>query len=196
MKYINTLYSPFIGGGAEITLQSLVEGMKRLGHEVVVLTTGDEPGIVEDIVNEVRVLRVGIANVYWQYTNQKPPAWKRGVWHLLDSYNLRMASAVKKVISREQPDVISCHNLTGFSASAWTAIEQSRVPLIQVLHDLYHLCPTTNMFKGHSCQRQCLKCKAFRIFTPLLSNKVNAVVGVSQFILDRHIAYGRYPKVF
>jgi glycosyltransferase involved in cell wall biosynthesis len=193
--YINTLYSPYIGGGAEITLQTLVEGIQSLGHEVVVITTGDTPGIVEDNINGVRVLRVNIANVYWQYNNKKPPVWKRGLWHLLDSYNLRMGRVLKEVISLEQPDVINCHNLAGFSASAWAAIEQSGVPLIQVLHDSYNLCPKSTMFRnGHSCLTQCLGCKTARMFTPLISNKVNAVVGVSQFILDKHLSYGLFKK--
>lgn len=195
IMYINTLYSPNIGGGAEITLQLLVEGIKGLGHEVVVVTTGDAPGIVEDLVNGVRVLRVGIANVYWQYNNQKPPAWKRGIWHLRDIYNLTMGNLVEEIVRREQPDVVSCHNLAGFSASAWVAIEQAGVLIIQVLHDSYNLCPGSNMFKdGHACERQCMQCKAFRLFTPLISKKVNAVVGVSQFILDKHLEHGLFKE--
>jgi hypothetical protein len=38
--FINVLYEPYIGGGAEITLKNLVKGLQILGHEVKVLTYG------------------------------------------------------------------------------------------------------------------------------------------------------------
>ncbi len=35
--YINALYSPYIAGGAEISLKLIVEGMQAKGHEVAVI---------------------------------------------------------------------------------------------------------------------------------------------------------------
>lgn len=37
--FINTLYSPHIGGGAEVICQEQVEGFQRRGYTVSVLTT-------------------------------------------------------------------------------------------------------------------------------------------------------------
>ena len=40
--YINGLYAPYIGVGAEIVLKDLLEGMHNLGHEVKVLSFWDK----------------------------------------------------------------------------------------------------------------------------------------------------------
>ena len=194
--FLNALYAPHIGGGAEITLQTLVHGLRDRGHEVVVLATGPKAGLIEEEAEGVRVIRAGIKNVYWPFLQTQPPAWKRLAWHLRDSYNPAMARVVEEVIGRERPDVVSCHNLAGFSAATWGAIRCRKVPVVQVLHDQYNICPNRTMFRqGYACSSPCLRCRVFRCLHPRLSNSVDAVVGVSRFILDFHLARGFFSEV-
>jgi glycosyltransferase involved in cell wall biosynthesis len=191
--YINILYAPYLYGGAERTLQTLAEGMVVRGHDVTVLTTGPDSGLHEDSINGVRVLRAGMRNLFWHAVRNKPPAWKRSLWHLVDMYNPLMRRLVSDVVCHVKPDVVSLHNLPGFSVSAWDAIYQEGVPMVQVLHDQYLLCPRCTMFRDdHVCERQCLSCRTMRYFHPRLSKKVNAVVGISRFILDHHIQHGYF----
>jgi glycosyltransferase involved in cell wall biosynthesis len=186
--YLNTLYPPNIGGGAEKTLQTLVEGMRSRNHEVSVLATGRESNIVEDRINEVSIFRSKLVNLYWHHQKIRPPSWKRLLWHLFDIYNPVMGAVVSKVVRGLRPDVVSIHNLAGFSAAAWRAIRRSGTPMVQVLHDYYNLCPNSNMFySGKSCSRRCIRCKSFRLIQPKLSESVDAVVGVSRFIIERHL---------
>jgi glycosyltransferase involved in cell wall biosynthesis len=193
--YLNTLYAPHIGGGAEVILREQVEAMRNRGHEVIVLTTDQKPGLSEDQVNGVRVLRAGLVNVYWHHCAEKAQRWQRAVWHLRDIYNPAMGRVVEEVVHRERPDVVCCHNLAGWSSAAWGAIKQVGVPVIQVLHDLYNLCPNSNMFRDRrACPRRCGRCKAFRLPHRRLSEDVDAVVGVSRFVLERHLKYGLFGK--
>lgn len=193
--YLNTLYAPHVGGGAEVTLRTLVEGMHQRGHEVVVLTTGPGAGIQEDTVNGVRVLRAGLTNIYWHHRADKATAWRRGLWHLLDIYNPAMGKVVEQVVRHERPDVVSCHNLPGWSVAAWGAIKRAGVPIVQVLHDLYALCPNSNMFRdGRSCETQCARCRLLRLPHPRLSAQVDAVVGVSRYVLGRHLHAGYFQR--
>lgn len=193
--YVNSLYPPYVGGGAEITLQTLVDGMQSRGHEIVVLSIGHKKSLEEDIVNGIRVLRAGLSNVYWHYTKNRQSSWKRLVWHLIDIYNPIMESFIYKLVKRECPDVVSIHNLAGFSAATWIAVRQAGTPMVQVLHDLYNLCPNSNMFRsGHACEKQCLRCKVFRCFHPKLSECVDAVVGVSRFVIERHLRNGLFQN--
>lgn len=194
--YLNTLYAPHIGGGAEITLKVLVETMAARGHEVCVLTTGAGPTLQVDRVDGIRVVRIGVRNLYWHFERAGIPRWKRALWHLLDAYNPSMARAVMQMVEEFKPDVVSCHNLAGFSASVWSALSAAGVPLVQVLHDYYSLCPTSNMFRrGHSCTRPCTGCRALRMPHPRLSGRVSAVVGISRFILERHLQNRRFAGV-
>lgn len=194
--YINILYAPYLYGGAERTLQTLTEGMVARGHDVVVLTTGSDAGLHEEVINAVRVLRTDVKNLYWHAVRSKPAAWKRTAWHLLDMYNPFMRNVVKKVLKDEQPDIVSLHNLPGFSVSAWDAVHQMQIPSVQVLHDQYLICPRCTMFKNEKlCERQCFSCRIMRWLHPQFSKKVTAVVGVSEFILNHHLQHGYFRGV-
>lgn len=194
--FISTLYAPHIGGGAEIVLQSLVEGFHDRGHDVTVLTTGPNTGLNEEFIKGVRVVRSGLTNVYWHGTQKRPAAWKRFLWHARDSYNPAMGNIIEQFIRQEQPDVVNTHSLVGWSCATWAAIQRTETPVVQTLHDVYNFCPKATMFhNGHACATQCLQCKLFRLPHPSLSNRVNAVVGVSQFILNKHLQHGFFQQV-
>ncbi|MFM0198503.1 glycosyltransferase family 4 protein [Paraburkholderia fungorum] len=183
--YICSLYDPHIGGGAEISLRNLVKGMRARGHDVAVLTTGPSAGLVVDIVDEVTIYRAGLKNTFWHHPLRRRNLLARVFWHLRDSYNASMRSYVGSVIEKERPDVVSCHNLTGWSISAWDEIKAAKVPFIQVLHDLYLVCVRSNRFRGGSvCQKTCNECRFLRKRHARASMAASAVVGVSQYILN------------
>jgi len=194
--FIHTLYAPDIVGGAEIVLQSLAEGARSRGIEVAILTTTNKPGLHHDEVNGIRVWRVGLRNVYWHKHSKRPGTIQRRLWHVIDIYNPLMAPFVQKVISLERPTVASVHNLPGFSLSAWSALRRSGVPIVQVLHDHYLLCPASTMYKHqHNCISQCASCKLMRLPHKSMSRYVSGVVGVSNYILSRHLDAGYFEGV-
>ena len=192
--FINVLYEPYIGGGAEITLKNLVEGIQNLGHEVKVLSFWDKDD-KEEGVNRIPVYRAKIPNIYLPYGNIRHPFLKRMLWHILDIYNPIAKNLVLKNIRKYKPDLVSIHNTYGWSCSIRDAVSESNVPAIQVLHDLYLLCPK-NMFKNNTvCKKKCLICKLMRLPCELKSNKLKAVVGISNFILDHYLNYGYFQDV-
>jgi len=192
--FINVLYAPFIGGGAEITLKNLVEGIYNLGHEVKVLSFWDKDD-KEEAIDGIPVYRAKIPNLYLPYGKIRQPFLKRRLWHILDIYNPTSKKIVLKQIRDFKPDIISIHNTQGWSCSIWDAVSEAGVPTIQVLHDLYLLCPT-NMFKNNViCKKQCSTCKLMRLPYKSKSNKLKAVVGVSNFILDKYLSYGYFKNV-
>ncbi|PMQ01811.1 MAG: group 1 glycosyl transferase [Dictyoglomus sp. NZ13-RE01] len=192
--FINVLYEPFIGGGAEIVLKNLVEGAFYMGHEVKVLSFWDKND-KEEIINGIPVYRAKIPNIYLPYGKIRQPLLKRRLWHILDVYNPIAKKIILKQVRDFKPDILSIHNTQGWSSSIWYAISDSNVPAIQVLHDLYLLCPA-NMFKNNVvCVNQCLTCKLMRFPYKLKSNNLKAVVGVSNFILSKYLSYGYFKEV-
>ncbi|MFJ3487674.1 glycosyltransferase family 4 protein [Pseudomonas sp. NPDC090202] len=184
--FISSLYSPHIGGGAEIILQRTVEGLQQRGCEVSVLVTGPDAGLNPETVNGIRVYRAGLHNFYWHFGAKRPGRLARLGWHLRDRYNGAMRSYVRQVIEQEEPQLVVCHNLAGWSVSVWDEITAAGLPIVQVLHDMYLMCPGSNMFKrGHCCQQPCGTCQSFRKGHDARSAQVSAVVGVSSFILDK-----------
>ncbi|WP_257670033.1 glycosyltransferase family 4 protein [Parapedobacter tibetensis] len=194
--YINALYSPYVEGGAELSLKLIVEGMQAKGHEVAVLSMVPEAGLRSEWVDGVKVYRAGLKNRYWPFTKERPSTYRRLAWHLRDRRNLAMRTYVHEVLLLEKPDVVSCHNLVGWSVSIWDEIERMQIPIVQVLHDLYLLCPNSNMYKnGQPCVRQCFSCHVLRMGHRARSNKISAVVGISRSILNRFEAYGYFANV-
>ncbi len=190
---MNTLYSPYIGGGAEVICQEQAEGFAARGYHVAVLTTSDKPGITEDEVNGISVYRAHLENMYWHYSQEKPSKYVRMMWHLCDIYNVGMKKHVREVIKCERPNVVICHNVTGFSISVWDVIKEFNLPIIQVLHDQYLQCPNSNAFKnGKACEKQCLPCHLMRFPHVKASRKVDVVVGVSKYVLSRLTSMGYF----
>lgn len=192
---VNTLYAPFHVGGAEWSTQLLAERLVEKGHEVSVACTKPERGHTTRKVNGVTVHYIGLRNVYWQHDEEEKRNWLKPVWHALDSFNPFMQAEVERVIKKENPDLIHTHNLGGFSVSAWKAARAASFPIVHTTRDYRLLCPR-NMFEdGKNCEGQCLKCRPFAYPRRKLSGSVDAVVGITRFILDRHLAHGFFEGV-
>lgn len=194
--FINSFYYPDIGGGAERTLQLLVEGLAQTGTEAVVLATTDKPGLKRDEINGVPVWRAGLRNLYWHHRMRPASPLVRRAWHAIDVNNPLMGSYVSKVLELENPDAVSCHNLPGWSIAAWSRLIQHNIPFLQVLHDAYLICPRSTMFRtGRFCSQQCFQCRLMRLPHRSLSRRARAVVGVSEFILAAHTSLGYFKDV-
>lgn len=192
---LNSLYAPHIGGGAEIICQEQAEELSKRNYIVSVLTTGHTSGIIKDNVNGINVYRANLKNIYWHYSQNKPNKYIRLIWHLIDIYNWEMKKSIRKTIQIVKPEVVICHNITGFSIAVWDVIKEFNIPIIQVLHDQYLQCPNSNAFKnGKACIKQCLPCHLMRLPHAAASNKVDVVVGVSQYVLTRLTNLGYFKS--
>lgn len=194
--FVNKLYAPDIAGGAELTLANLAAGMQRRGHEVLVATTTSQQVAVEEKIADVPVSRVPLRNVYWHLSDSRQSTFKRMQWHARDIHNQAMGDALGGVIRRFDPDVVAFHNIVGFSAAAWDAAFAQNKPTVQVLHDYYNLCPRSQMFRnGKNCGEPCTQCKLFRLGRANNSNRLKAVVGVSEAVLGAHLRNGLFADV-
>lgn len=188
---INNLYHPFIVGGAERSVRILSESLAQLGVEVTVLSLQPEPGLTDSTLNNVRNISVGLENDYWPFDSAVRPVGRKLLWHLKDLTNHKMGSAVKTIIRDVNPSVIHTNNISGFSPSVWQETFNASIPLVHTLRDYYLLCPKTTMFKsGQNCQNRCVDCSLLSRAKLPFSANVDAVVGISQFILNRHEQFG------
>ncbi|MGH8205546.1 MAG: glycosyltransferase family 4 protein [Steroidobacteraceae bacterium] len=191
--YVNTLYPPDVRGGTELILQAQAQAMAGRGHEVTVLTIGAQPAPrrTEERCGGVRVVRSGFRNRYFHRLGAAPPTFERLRWHWRDRHDVAMGQEARALLQGLQPDVVCCHNLAGWSIAVWQAVRSLALPLVQVLHDQYLLCPTAMMFRGgRACARQCLRCRLLRLRHARASAQVDAVVGVSRFVLEKMVGAG------
>ncbi|MDD5638887.1 MAG: glycosyltransferase family 4 protein [Candidatus Pacebacteria bacterium] len=195
IMFLNVLFEPYIGGGAEIILKNLVKLTEQLGYSVSVVTLWDGKYLKEDTIDNINIYRLPIRNLYLPYGEKQPSLIKKRIWHLINIYNPFAEKDLKNIIQQISPDLISVHNIEGFSISCFDVITEFNIPFIQVLHDSHFICPTS-MFKNNKiCKKQCLSCKIMRYPHKQKSNKATAVVGVSKFILNKLLLYGYFNKV-
>ncbi len=197
VAFVNLYDDPAVsGGGAEMTLHHLTQGLLRRGIEPVMVSTSAEAGLHQSERQGVRIWHVGLRNLYWPRPKMKPHPLRRMMWHAMDSYNLAMQPLLRRVLEIEKPDVVSLHNLPGWSVASWATVANLGIPSVQVLHDMYLICAKATMHsdKGN-CAGQCTSCRALRLPHRRASNQLSAVVGVSRFILDRHLEQGYFRNV-
>ena len=191
--FVNTLYTPHSVGGAERFVQSLAEGLIKVGHDAVVASTAPQKGTRIDRINGVKVYYIGLKNLYWPFGDKKNPSVLKPLAHALGTYNPWMAREVEQIIDAEQPDLVHTNNLGGFSVLAWQRIKQRHLPLVHTLHDHYLLCPRGTMFRsGRNCRTRCAECRLYALPRKRPSNQVDTVVGVSRFVLERHLRFGYF----
>lgn len=185
---VNSLYWPHIVGGAERSVQLLAEELVCQGHFVVVMATSPERGLQTEEINGVCVYRVGLRNLYWPHSQERPFPPRKYLWHAVDAWNPLMSRAISRLLETERPDIVHTNNLAGFSPLVWRSVKEKGVPLVHTIRDYYLMCPRSTMFKkDQNCAVQCGVCKLFSAPKKALSECVDAVVGISRFVLDRHL---------
>ena len=194
--FLSSLYTPNVVGGAERVVQALAESLVATGHDAFVVTAAEESGVRMARVNGVRVYYVGNRNVYWPFRSEGRPSYLKPLWHAIDTYNLAMAHQVGLILAEERPELLHTHGLMGFSTLVWRAARQRRIAVVHTLHDYYLLCPSATLFRdGTRCINRHLDCRLYSVPRLRATQDVDAVVGVSQYVLDRHLAAGAFSSV-
>ncbi len=190
----NSLYYPNIIGGAERSVQILAEGLLEWDIAPVIVTTSDRDFV--DYVNNVKVYYINAPNLYWMKTSKEQPKWKKPFWHLFDMYNPFVNKKISIILQEENPDIIHTNNLAGFSVAVWRLAKKFKLPILHTIRDYYLLCPSSTMFSnGRNCGSQCKICKMYSLVKKIFSNTyIDGVIGISKFILNRHLNFGYFKN--
>ena len=141
---INNLYKPYIRGGAETVVELIKDGLEKDRHEVVVITTKPIFGDHAEATRELGVYYIG--GVYFNLN--KIPKVLRLIWHLIDMFDIGGYLRVKKILKKENPNVVMTHNLKGISYLIPRAVIGLNMKHIHTLHDIQLLHPSGLMFYG------------------------------------------------
>jgi glycosyltransferase involved in cell wall biosynthesis len=191
---LSSLYAPYNVGGTEKAVLMLAEALSAHGTEVVVISLHPGDDEVVENWNGVRVYRLPIDNVYFPWLGgDRPTAWQRMQWHLRDMWNWKAAKRVASVLQQERPDVLHTHSVSGFSVAVWAAAKRLKIARLHTLQDYYPLCVKTTLYRnGSICKERCIDCKALTWTRKLASADVDAVAGITEFILQRHTTEGYF----
>jgi glycosyltransferase involved in cell wall biosynthesis len=195
IAFISSLYKPNIVGGAEKIVGLLAEGLIQKGVECVVVCLSPSEERTE-IINGVTVYYLGLKNLYWPFQPDKTPLRiLKSLWHLADIYNPLMVNKVGNILRTENPDIVCTHNLAGFSDGIWVEAKKQGKKILHVLHDYYQLCSKSTLFNhDQNCNKRCFACWLYSSPKQRMSQVVDGVIGVSEFVLQRHLQFGFFKK--
>jgi len=186
--FVNTLYAPFKVGGAEVSVQTMAEGLAASGNQVYILTLGYEELVWR--CNGVIVISIKTRNLYHIEKSGGKNFLLKMIWHLLDSYNPFYRQAVGTILDRIKPDVVNTNNIQGFSPYLWKIIKSRNIKLVHTLRDYYLMCHTATMYtKCGDCQQLCTACKVTWSIKKKYFNLPDGFIGISKFILEQHARF-------
>ena len=195
LTFLNTLYPPYGAAGAETTLRLLAAQMMGRGHHcnVVTLTPGWRAELRE--IDGIPVHYIPLANIFWPHGANKTLPW-RVMFQAIEAYNPVMKRRLTRLLRRLSPDAVNFHNLQGFSASAWAAAQDLRIPIVQTLHDYYTACPRSAMWRPDrgNCASLCAECRVFSRPRRAMSGIPDMVTCVSNRVFDRLTDAGAFPR--
>ncbi|HEJ7991924.1 MAG: glycosyltransferase family 4 protein [Serratia liquefaciens] len=192
---VNTLYSPYKVGGAEVSVQFLAEELTKRGHEVTVFCLHNKKRIEKNVINGVNVFYFPLKNIYWPFSGQEKGKLIKLIWHVIDMYNPIMKHLVRKELEKIKPHVVHTNNLSGFSVSVWDAVKKEKIKLVHTTRDYYLFHPNSTLFKsGSNVDVKSIGIKALSLAKKIISRKVDAFVGISQYISKLHKSNNFAPK--
>jgi glycosyltransferase involved in cell wall biosynthesis len=135
--FLMNLFPPAYTGGAEVINYHTCRGLAREGVDCSILVVNNR---ATESANEwyehggIQVHRMGF------YTR------KRRAW--TDLFDWRVYRTVLAELSRQQPDLVHIHNVSGATLAPYLACRVKKVPVVNTLHDLWLLCPNNMLYRS------------------------------------------------
>lgn len=188
---VNTLYYPYKVGGAEISVQLLAESLVEQGHIVTVVCIHENNERKDTEYNGVNIIYLPYSNIYWGLSTDEKNPLKKIIWHLTDLYNFKIANEFKKILSQIKPDIVHTNNLSGISCAIWKKAKKNECKVIHTSRDYYLIHPNCKLYKNGSEMSVHSSTVLFWSFIKkVLCKNVDAYVGISNYIKDKHIESG------
>lgn len=192
---VNSLYYPNLIGGAEKSTQLLAEGLANKGFKVIVVCIHPHKDSIK-FYNGVKIYYLYHRNVYFRFKKKnfldnifKP------LNYLIDLYNPCIGKTFDRILKIEKPDIVHTNNIDCFSPIIWKKLKRLEIPLVHTLRDYQLICARATMFKRHKlCKNQCLECKILTLTKKWLSKNINIVVGISNYVLEKHLEFDMFKN--
>lgn len=200
MKFllVTNLYEPFARGGAEGVVKSLALGLKKRGHEVVVLTAGPPRfGLwpKEEVIEGIRVLRFFPFNIFFLGCDSRYPKFVRVIFRLIDVFNLPAAWVLADVLDQEKPDIVMTHNLVGIGLLTPWVIRKKKIKHLHTLHDVQLIHPSGLLIYGEEERAENFLIRGWHEgITRWLFGSPEVVTAPSKWLLNFHLSRGFFPN--
>ncbi len=199
---INNLYKPYARGGAERVVKIIADGLIEAGQEVVVVSS--RPWRTLQPSRDCHASAIAMArndsyyswNIISYYNLGKLPKIFRPIWHLINIFNIHSYFKIKRILKREQPDLVMTHNLMGIGFLTPLVIKRLKrsgvsassvlCKHIHTLHDIQLLHPSGLMNAGEEKKIDNMFPRVYQWINQKLFSKVDVVVSPSEWLMQMH----------
>ena len=188
---VSNLYPPHALGGAEIVASDIATGLKRLGHEVHVLTSSYGLTRPETDGQVRRTLRIAPP----VHFDRRQPLWKQ-FGQLLNYYrryhNAANAKELRQTITTIQPDILFLNEITGIGViSLLAALHEVHLPIVFYLQSYLLIYARSPETKESHLRARWLKKLLIGSLPPLTYTSLAAV---SNAVRQEYIRAGFAPE--
>jgi glycosyltransferase involved in cell wall biosynthesis len=183
-------FPPFIDGGGPISALMIAKLIQQSGHELEVVNVADREE--REIYDGIQVQRLSTLNIDWNYRLPRP-WWKRLLWHALENFNPRAFVVMRRQIRRFRPDIVLTDSIENVNVATWAAARSCGVPVAHILRSAFLLCWKGSMHRASgNCSSVCASCQCTSLGKKFSSRFVDAVVGETRFIVNKHTSNGYF----
>lgn len=184
---IHSLYAPYTRGGAEVVVEIIVRELLQLNHEMVLITLGRKEGIVRE--GKLTIYRIKPFNIFSFLDINQRPIWLRFFWHPLDVFNWSSYFKVKKILAKEEPQVVMTHNLKGLGYLIPKAIHKAGIRHWHTVHDVQLSRPSGLIIYGQEKPFLILD-KIYEKLTRRLFANPDVVISPSEWLMNYYKTRG------
>jgi len=183
---LNNLFPPNSHGGAEEAAKTQANTFFAQGNEVVVLTLSPVNKFSIQSRDGIKIYELRHRNFFNYFNIGKHSAPVRFLWHIIDTFNFRLANDIKKILKKESPDLVICHNIKGLSLLTPLKIQNSKFKIYQVMHDVQLYTPSGLIVYGKEniFEHTGFFTRIYRFFTRRLFKYAEKVFFPSAWLLD------------
>lgn len=176
---LSSLLPPY-GGGAEQAAYAQALELQKKGNEVFFIS------LVFGKKLSIKIYRIRPKNLFHYKNIGDKPVWLRFLWHIIDTFNFLLVRDILKILKREKPDLVICHNLKGLSYFVPKVIKALDVRYWQVVHDVSLYTPSglIEYGKERDWEHIGFLTRTYRFFTRRLFSYANKVFFPSQWLLN------------
>jgi len=149
--FVNNLYGERSKGGAEKVVAEEANRLSALGHEVAVISVGDDqpergaacsPDERCSDAGEIREYGISPRNLYVYGDGRRHSRAAKFLWHLIDAFGADGPRQVIKIIDEINPDVVHTHNLMGIGFRLPRLLGKRGLRHVHTVHDVQLVNPS------------------------------------------------------
>ena len=187
---INNLYKPYNRGGAEKVTETIVAGLRQVGHEVFIVST--RPCDNKFPISNFQFPIFYINSLY--YNLNKLPKFIKIFWQIWNMFNVVSYFKIKNILRENKCEAVITNNLMGAGFLTLSAIRSLKIKHLHIAHDIQLIHASGLMHYGKEGIIDGLVAKIYSSICRWLFNSPPVVIFPSCWLKDFYLKRNFFTK--